>query len=94
MAGRSPDQMRAQLVQRYATPGLASAPQYPIDMNWYAAGENCRSALARAKPALHAEEDAYHKLKINLLEGLEIERAWEASVQRAATGGAPATSSF
>ena len=94
MAGRTGAQLRAQLTQRYGKPTRAASPQLPLDLTWCSAGEPCRSAYGTAKPALHAQEDVYHKAKLILMEGGDTERAWQAQLQRAAGGGAPAKSSF
>lgn len=94
MAGRTGAQLRAQLTQRYGAPTRASSPQAPLDLTWCSAGEPCRSAYGTARPALHAEEDAYHKVKLILMGGGDAERQWQVQLQRAAGGGAPARSSF
>ncbi len=94
MAGRTGAQLRAQLTQRYGAPTRAASPQLPLDLTWCSAGEPCRSAYGAAKPALHAQEDVYHKAKLILMEGGDTERAWQAQLQRAAGGGAPVKSSF
>ncbi len=93
MAGRTGAQLRAQLTQRYGIPTRAASPQLPLDLTWCSVGEPCRSAYGTAKPALHAQEDVYHKAKLILMAGSDAERAWQAQLQRAA-GGASAKSSF
>jgi hypothetical protein len=94
MAGRTGEQLRTQLTQRYGTPTRVSSPSAPLDMTWCSGGEPCRSVYGTTKPALHAEEDVYHKAKLALLEGGDAERSWQASVQRAAGGGTGVKSSF
>jgi len=94
MARRSADQLRTQMVQRYGKPDVSAPTQVSPEMTWCSGGERCRMAPGAMKPALNIKEDVYHKLQMHLYDGVETDRAWQADVQRAATGGAPAKSSF
>jgi hypothetical protein len=85
MAGRTVDQLRMQMVQRYGRPDVA-APS-ALDMAWCSGGERCRTALGTMKPALSVKEDSYHKLRMHLSDGVESDQSWQRSVQRAAGGG-------
>lgn len=94
MAGRSADQLRTQMVQRYGKPDVSASTQVPPDMTWCTGGERCRMAPGATKPAMNVKEDVYHKLQMHLYDGVETDRGWQAEVQRAAHGGAPAKPSF
>ena len=87
MAGRTDDQVRTQMAQRYGAPSRQSRPGARLNIVWCTGGEVCRDFYGSAKPALLVEEDAYHQLQISMNEGLEAERAWRAGLQRAAGGG-------
>lgn len=93
-AGRTKEQLRTQLVERYGTPTRTAPPQSNLLMDWCTGGEKCRSAYGAAKPAMHADEDSYRKLQLLLLEGVDAERAWQAELQRAVGREMPAKSSF
>ena len=93
-AGRTKEQLKAQLVARYGTPTRSAPTQSNLVMDWCTGVEKCRSAYGAAKPAMHAEEDSYRKLQLLLLEGADAERAWQAELQRAVGGQMPAKSSF
>ena len=94
MGGRSAEQLRSQMVQRYGKPDVSAATQVPPDMTWCSGGERCRMAPGAMKQALSVKEDVYHKLQMHLFEGVDTDRAWQADVQRAAAGGTPAKASF
>lgn len=93
-AGRTKEQLRAQLVERYGMPTRSAPPQSNLLMDWCTGGEKCRSAYGAAKPAMHAEEDSYRKLQLLLLEGVDAERAWQEELQSAVGREMPAKSSF
>ncbi len=93
-SGRTKEQLRTQLIERYGTPTRSAPPQSNLDMDWCTGGEKCRSAYGAAKPAMHADEDSYRKLQLLLLEGVDAERAWQAELQRAVGHEIPAKSSF
>lgn len=93
-AGRTKEQLRTQLVERYGTPTRSAPPQSNLLMDWCTSGEKCRSAYGAAKPAVHADEDSYRKLQLLLLEGVDAERAWQEELQRAVGRDMPAKSSF
>ena len=95
MAGRTGEQVRAQMVQRYGAPALESRPGAQlIAMTWCTGGESCKSYYGVAKPALMVEEDVYHKLHVNMTEGFEAERARQKQLLAAAGGGTAPKSSF
>lgn len=93
-AGRTKEQLRGQLVERYGTPSRSAPPQSNLLMDWCTGGEKCRSAYGATKPAMHAEEDSYRKLELLLLEGVDAERTWQAELQGAVGREMPAKSSF
>lgn len=94
MAGRSADQLRTQMVQRYGKPDVSAPTQVPPDMTWCSGGERCPMAPGAIKPAMNVKEDVYHKLQMHLYDGVEADRAWQAAVQRAAGDGGSVKSSF
>ncbi len=94
MAGRTGDQVRAQMVQRYGQPSKQSQPGAPLlEMTWCTGGDNCRQ-YATAKPSLLVKEDVYHKLIISMSEGGDVEKVRQAQLLAAASGGAAPKSSF
>lgn len=93
-AGRTGQQLREQMVERYGRPDVSSPMELPADMTWCSGGERCRMAPGAMKPALSLKEDVYHKLQLHLYEGVEADRAWQASLRRAAGTGEQAKSSF
>ena len=95
MAGRTGEQVRSQMVQRYGPPTAQSRPaEQLIVMTWCTGGEACKNYYGVAKPALLVEEDVYHKLHVNMTEGLDAEKARQAQLLAAASGGAAPKSSF
>ena len=95
MAGRTGEQIRTQMVQRYGPPTLQSRPGAElIAMTWCTGGEYCKSYYGVAKPALMVEEDVYHKLHVNMTEGIDAEKARQKQLLAAASGGAAPKSSF
>ena len=94
MAGRTGEQVRAQMVQRYGQPSKQSPAGAPLlEMTWCTGGENCRQ-FATAKPSLLVKEDVYHKLIISMSEGGDAEKARQAQLLAAASGGAAPKLSF
>lgn len=93
MAGRTADQIRAQMLQRYGRPDVAR-PGSLVDMNWCTGGEVCRNAYNTRLPALDAETDVYDKVTVTAYEGKAIDDLWRAKAKLAVGGGARPASSF
>jgi len=90
LAGRSQDQLRADMISRYGTPDRSSPAGAPIDMTYCTGEARCTSAFGAGKTALGVGIQSGVNLRINLLEGFEAERAWRASFDHAvlaSTGG-------
>jgi hypothetical protein len=83
LAGRSYDQIRAQMVQRYGEPDRGSPAGAPVDLTYCSGGVRCTNAFGSPKTALSVGVQSGINLRINLLEGVEAERAWRASLDRA-----------
>jgi hypothetical protein len=90
LAGRSQDQLRAEMISRYGNPDRSSPAGAPIDMSYCTGDVRCTNAFGSEKTALGVGVQSGVNLRINLLEGSEAERAWRASLDRAVlakTGG-------
>ncbi len=83
LAGRSYDQIRAQMVKRYGEPDRSSRPGAPTDLIYCGGGVRCTSALSSPKQAMSVGLLSATNLRINLLEGGDAERAWRTSLDRA-----------
>lgn len=95
LAGRTSEQVRAQMAQRYGQPTKQSkVGAATLSMTWCTPGDACRSYYGAPKPALLVENDAYNKLKILMTEGGSTEEARKAQLLAAAGGSVPAKSSF
>lgn len=91
-AGRTPEQIAAEMTKRYGAPGTSriAAPTY--DASWCTGGDPCRQIWGNRHVGLEARLDVYGKLNVTLWEGVAAEQAWQAAVKRAAGGGATKSS--
>ncbi|WP_322966006.1 hypothetical protein [Sphingomonas fuzhouensis] len=93
-AGRTPEQIAAEMMKRYGKPGVSMVASPVYEASWCTGGDQCRSIWGNQHTGLEAKIDVYGKLKISLSQGVAADRAWEAAVKRAAGGIAPAKASF
>ncbi len=93
-AGRTADQIGAELTRRYGKPGVSQAGGGVFEASWCSGGDPCRQIWGNQHPGLEARLDAYGKLNIALFQGVAAEQAWRANVTRAVGGAAPTKSSF
>jgi len=93
-AGRTPQEIGADLTKRYGKPGVSTATGGVYEASWCTGGDPCRQIWGNPHPGLEAKLDVYGKLKIALFQGGAAEQAWRTEVKRAVGGAAPAKSSF
>lgn len=93
-AGRTPEQIAAEMTKRYGKPGVSTVARSVYEASWCTGGDPCRSIWGNQHTGLEAKIDVYGKLMISLSQGVAADRAWEAAVKRAAGGTVPAKSSF
>jgi len=83
LAGRSYDQIRAQMVKRYGEPDRSSPAGAPTDLTYCGGGVRCTSAFSSQKAAMNVGVQSATKLRINLFEGGDAERSWRAKLDGA-----------
>ncbi|WP_152542373.1 hypothetical protein [Sphingomonas sp. RIT328] len=93
-AGRTPVQIAAEMTKRYGGPGSSRVGSPTYEGNWCSGGDPCRTVLGNRHANLQAKLDDYGKLNLTLLQGIEADEAWQASIKRAAGSRGPAKSSF
>ncbi len=93
-AGRTPEQIAAEMVRRYGKPGASQVAASIYEANWCTGGDPCRQIWGNPHQGLAATLDVYGKLNIALTQGVAAERAWQNAVARAVGGGTAAKSSF
>lgn len=93
-AGRTADQIGAELTRRYGKPGVSKTAGSMFEASWCSGGDRCRQIWGNQHPGLEAKLDVYGKLNIALFQGVAAEQAWRADVQRAVGVATPAKSSF
>ncbi len=93
-AGRSTDELRAQMTRRYGAADRSAGAGLPVDMTWCSAGERCRDAYGAAKPALGVREQSSGKLVIYMGDGSEADRVWRAALDKAVAARSGSKASF
>ncbi len=93
-AGRTPEQIAAEMTKRYGRPGMSTVVNSGYEANWCTGGDPCRSIWGNQRASLKAKIDVYGKLKISRSQGVGADRGWEAAVKRAVGDAAPSRSSF
>lgn len=93
-AGRTPDEIAAEMVKRYGKPGFSQVAASIYEANWCTGGDPCRQIWGNPHQGLAAKLDVYGKLYISLTQGVTAERAWQNAVSRAVSGGTAVKSSF
>lgn len=93
-AGRTPEQIDAEMVRRYGKPGASQVAASIYEASWCTGGDPCRQIWGNPHQGLAAKLDVYGKLNISLSQGVAAERAWQNAVSRAVGGGTAAKSSF
>ena len=93
-AGRTPEQIAAEMVKRYGRPGSSQIAASIYEASWCTGGDPCRQIWGNPHQGLAAKLDVYGKLNIALSQGVAAERAWQNAVARAVGGGTAAKSSF
>lgn len=93
-AGRTPQEIGADLTKRYGKPGVSMAAGGIYEASWCTGGDPCRQIWGNQHAGLQAKLDVYGKLNIALFQGVAADQAWRADVKRAVRGAAPARSSF
>ncbi len=93
-AGRTPEQIAAEMTKRYGKPGTSRIVHPIYEASWCTGGDPCRQIWGNQHQGLAAALDVYGKLNISLSQGVAAERAWRSAVSRAAGGGTAAKSSF
>ena len=93
-AGRTPQQIAVEMTKRYGKPGTTMAAGSVYEASWCTGGDPCRQIWGNQHAGLEAKLDVYGKLNVSLSQGVAAERVWQADVQRAVGGAAPAKSSF
>lgn len=93
-AGRTPEQIAAEMVKRYGKPGFSQIVGSTYEASWCTGGDRCRQIWGNPHEGLAAKLDVYGKLNVSLSQGVAAERAWQNAVSRAVGGGMAAKSSF
>lgn len=93
-AGRTPEQLAAELTKRYGRPGTSRIAAQVYEASWCSGGDPCRDIWGNQHAGLQAKLDVYGKLNVSLSQGVAAEQAWQASVKRAAGGAGSAQSSL
>lgn len=93
-AGRTPEQIAAEMTKRYGRPGVSTVTSSVYPASWCTGGDPCRSIWGNPHTGMEAKIDVYGKLNISLSKGVGADRAWETAVKRAAGSAAGAKSSF
>ena len=93
-AGRTPEQIAAEMVKRYGKPGFSQIVGSTYEASWCTGGDRCRQIWGNPHEGLAAKLDVYGKLNVSLSQGVVAERAWQNAVSRAVGGGTAGKSSF
>lgn len=93
-AGRTPEQIGAEMAKRYGRPGTSQVAASIYEASWCTGGDPCRQIWGNPHQGLTAKLDVYGKLNISLSQGVAAERAWHNAVSRAVGGSTAAKSSF
>ncbi|GAM02724.1 hypothetical protein [Sphingomonas parapaucimobilis] len=93
-AGRTPEQIAAEMVKRYGRPGASQVAASIYEASWCTGGDPCRQIWGNMHQGLAAKLDVYGKLNISLSQGVAAERAWQNAVSRAVGRGTGPKSSF
>ncbi|KTW00665.1 hypothetical protein NS355_03315 [Sphingomonas yabuuchiae] len=93
-AGRTPEQIAAEMVKRYGKPETSQVAASIYEANWCTGGDRCRQIWGNPHQGLEVRLDVYGKLNISLSQGVAAERAWQNAVSRAVGGGTDPKSSF
>lgn len=93
-AGRTPEEIGAEMVKRYGKPGFSQIVGSTYEASWCTSGDRCRQIWGNPHQGLEVRLDVYGKLNIALSQGVAAERAWQNAVARAVGGGTAPKSSF
>lgn len=93
-AGRTPEQIAAEMAKRYGKPGVSVVTNSVYGESWCTGGDRCRQIWGNPHPGLEAKLDVYGKLNVSLWQGVAADDAWQAAVKRVVGGTAPDKSSF
>lgn len=93
-AGRTPEQIAAEMTKRYGKPGVSTVARSVYEASWCTGGDPCRSIWGNQHTGLEAKLDVYGKLNVSLWQGVAADDVWQAAVKRAVGAAAPAKSSL